>query len=100
MKLLTLTVVLLTICHLEGALVRREAEEAPGEGLFTEYFQKLANIGKEVVENVKAPEVKSQVQAYFEKSQEQVIPLARKALKHTMTFFSSLVEQGKQAASQ
>ncbi|XP_020827748.1 apolipoprotein A-II [Phascolarctos cinereus] len=98
MKLLALTVLILTICHLEGALVRRQAEEPLTENVFSQYFQKLTDVIKEISDKVKAPEVHSQVQAYFEKSQEQVVPLAKKAFTDTMTFFSSLVESGKKAA--
>ncbi|XP_072500113.1 apolipoprotein A-II isoform X2 [Notamacropus eugenii] len=101
MKLLTVTVLILTICHMEGALVRRQAEESEVfKNVFYEYFQKLTDFTKNLAANVKTPEVKSQVQAYLEKSQEQVMPLARKALTDTMTFFSSLVETGKKAACQ
>ncbi|XP_036621958.1 apolipoprotein A-II [Trichosurus vulpecula] len=100
MKLLTVTVLILTICHLEGALVRRQAEQPRAVGILSEYYQKLADFGKDLVEKAKTPEVQSQVQAYFEKSQEQVIPLAKKAFTDTMTFFSSLVEAGKKATSQ
>ncbi|XP_074165327.1 apolipoprotein A-II [Sminthopsis crassicaudata] len=100
MKLLTLTVLLLTICSLEGALVRRQATEPEVTDFFTQYIRKLADIGKDVAEKVQVPEVQSQVQAYLEKSHEQVIPLAKKALTDTITFFSSLVESGKKAADQ
>ncbi|XP_074044254.1 apolipoprotein A-II [Macrotis lagotis] len=97
MKLLTLTVLLLSICYLEGALVRRQTEDT--ENIFYQYLQKIADVGKGVVEKVQAPEVQSQVKAYFEKSQEQMIPLAKKAFTDTMSFFSSLVESGKKTAS-
>ncbi|XP_068952650.1 apolipoprotein A-II [Petaurus breviceps papuanus] len=100
MKLLTVTMLILTICQLEGALVRREAEEAAAASLFSQYFQRLDDFRKDLVEKATVPEVQSQVQAYFEKSQEQVIPLAKKAFTDMMTFFSSLVESGKKAASQ
>ncbi|XP_007485040.1 apolipoprotein A-II [Monodelphis domestica] len=99
MKLLALTVLLLTICSLEGALVRREAQDQGVQSIFSQYFQKLTDIGKDLAEKVKAPEVQTQVQQYFKKSQDQVIPLAQKALTDTMSFFSSLVEAGKKDAS-
>ncbi|XP_027710598.1 apolipoprotein A-II [Vombatus ursinus] len=98
MKLLALTVLILTICHLEGALVRRQAEESLTANILSWSFQKLTDIGKHITEKLKAPEMQSQVQAYFEKSQEQVTPLAKKAFTETMTFFSSLVESGRKAA--
>uniref|UniRef100_F6YQ34 Apolipoprotein A-II n=1 Tax=Monodelphis domestica TaxID=13616 RepID=F6YQ34_MONDO len=81
MKLLALTVLLLTICSLEGALVRREAQDQGVQSIFSQYFQKLTDIGKDLAEKVKAPEVQTQVQQYFK------------------NFFSSLVEAGKKDAS-
>ncbi|XP_004613952.1 apolipoprotein A-II [Sorex araneus] len=100
MKLFTAAVLLLTVCSLEGAVVRRQAEQAPLEGLVAQYLQSMASYGKELVERAGAPELPNQARAYWEKTQEQLVPLVEKARTDLLNLFSSLLDRKPQPAAQ
>ncbi|XP_028715918.1 apolipoprotein A-II [Peromyscus leucopus] len=100
MKLLAMVALLVTICSLEGALVRRQAEE-PGQPdmttMVSQYFQAMADYGKDLMEKAKASEIQTQARTYFENTHKQLTPLVKTAGAELMSFFSKWMNPEKAA---
>ncbi|XP_052592584.1 apolipoprotein A-II [Peromyscus californicus insignis] len=100
MKLLAMVALLVTICSLEGALVRRQAEE-PGQPdmptMFSQYFKAMADYGKDLMEKAKSSEIQTQVRSYFEETEKQLTPLVKTAGTDLMNFLSKWMNLEKAA---
>ncbi|XP_025050470.1 apolipoprotein A-II-like [Alligator sinensis] len=103
MKVLAMAMLLLCLSHLEGAVVRREAE-APAPNLlelYTHYIQRLSDVlTKELPEKMKAEEIKTQAKVYLEQANEQFAPIAKQLHNNLVELFTQLVETGKKATEQ
>ncbi|KAG6922620.1 apolipoprotein A2 [Chelydra serpentina] len=103
MKVLVLAMVLLCVCSLEGAVVKRDTE-TPSSSLsdvFSQYFQTVSEyLSKQLPEKVKAEEIKTKTKAYLEQANEQFLPIAKQLHTEFMDFLTQMVETGKKAVQQ
>ncbi|KAM6106596.1 apolipoprotein A-II [Pterocles gutturalis] len=95
---------LLCACGLQAALVRRQApsEEAapppppPAEDFFARHFQSLSDfVTKDLPQRLQAEELRSQAEAYLDRANKQLAPLAHELRSNVLGLFSSLLELGK-----
>ncbi|KAF6073909.1 apolipoprotein A2 [Phyllostomus discolor] len=100
MKLLALTALLLTVCSLEGALVRRQAEESSVPSLFSQYFQTMTEYGKELAGKVSGQQLQAQARGYLEETQKSLEPLVDKAQSDLMRLLDYFVTFAAQADAQ
>ncbi len=67
MKLLALTVLLVTVCSLEGGpLVRRHTEESGLWGMFSDSFRVVTNYTKGIIENTSSGNLPHGAENFFE----------------------------------
>uniref|UniRef100_A0A8C0JCM3 Apolipoprotein A-II n=1 Tax=Chelonoidis abingdonii TaxID=106734 RepID=A0A8C0JCM3_CHEAB len=103
MKVLVLAVVLLCVCSLEGAVVKRNAETPSLSDVFTQYFQTVSEyLSKHLPEKAKTEELKTQAKygAYLEQANEQLSPLVKQLHTELVELITKLVETRKKAAQQ
>ncbi|KAM6395253.1 apolipoprotein A-II [Rhynochetos jubatus] len=101
MKVLVASLVLLCACGLRAALVKRETppgETPPAdpEDFFARHFQPLSDfVTKDLPQRLKADELRVQAEAYLDRANKQLAPLAQELRSNFLGFFSSLLELGK-----
>ncbi|XP_063173066.1 apolipoprotein A-II [Candoia aspera] len=107
MKVFVLTVLLISICCLEGALVKREAEEEPTPAevppqltaQFTEFIQRLKQQGQEFTSLIKnkfgqeqMEEMKKQANTFLQQMQSRITPLTEQMTQNMARLFSIFTE--------
>ncbi|XP_067425579.1 apolipoprotein A-II [Emydura macquarii macquarii] len=102
MKVLVLAAVLLCVCSLEGALVKRDAETPSSSfsDVVSQYVQTASEYLQQLPEKMKAEEIKAQARAYLEQANEQLSPIAKRLHTEFMDLLNQLVESGKKAVAQ
>ncbi|KAM9251954.1 apolipoprotein A-II [Cariama cristata] len=101
MKVLVAALLLLCACCLQAALVRREApveEAAPPavDEFFTRHIQSFSDfMTKDLPQKLQAEELRSQAEAYLDRANKQLAPLAQELRSNILGFFSSLLELNK-----
>ncbi|XP_014817378.1 PREDICTED: apolipoprotein A-II-like [Calidris pugnax] len=100
MKVLVAALVLLCAGSLQAAMVRREAEEAapepPVDDFFTRHFQSFSDfMTKDLPQKLQAQELRSQAEAYLDRANKQLTPLAQELKSNIVGLFSSLLDFGK-----
>ncbi|XP_006115258.1 apolipoprotein A-II [Pelodiscus sinensis] len=103
MKVLVLAVVLLCAYHLEGAVVKREAQEASPTltEVLSQYYQTVTEyMRKQLPEKEKMEEIKNQAKTYLDQANEQLAPIAKRMHTEFMELINQLIETGKKAAKQ
>ncbi|XP_056178108.1 apolipoprotein A-II-like [Falco biarmicus] len=101
MKVLVAALVLLCACHLQAALVRRETpdeEAVPAaiDDFFSRYFLSLSSfMTKDLPQKLQAEELHSQAEAYLDRANKQLAPLAQKLQSNVLSLFLPLLDLGK-----
>ncbi|XP_028565848.1 apolipoprotein A-II [Podarcis muralis] len=97
MKVFALAILLVSVCCMEGTVVRRQAEQAPAPASdvvqqVQSYLNSLSDyFKKELVPQEKIEEFKAQTMAYVQRAQEHVTPMAEQLRDQATEFFSSLL---------
>ncbi|KAM6112591.1 apolipoprotein A-II [Phoenicopterus ruber ruber] len=101
MKVLAAALLLLCACRLQAALVRRDAPEeeaAPPavDDFFTRHFQSFSDfMTKDLPQKLQTEQLRSQAEAYLDRANKQLAPLAQELRSNIASFFNSLLELGK-----
>ncbi|XP_063213353.1 apolipoprotein A-II-like [Chroicocephalus ridibundus] len=101
MKVLAAALVLLCAGCLQAAMVRRQAPEEepvppPVDDFFTRHFQSFSDfVTKDLPQRLQAQELRSQAEAYLDRANKQLTPLAQELRTNVVGFFSSLLDLGK-----
>ncbi|KAM6190219.1 apolipoprotein A-II [Sarcoramphus papa] len=107
MKVLSATLLLLLCaCRLRAAVVRRDApveEAAPPavDDFFTRHFQPFSDfVTKDLPQKLHAEELRSQAEAYLDRANKQLAPLAQELQSNVLSFYTFLLEltKGKEQA--
>ncbi|XP_074785339.1 apolipoprotein A-II [Athene noctua] len=106
MKLLAAALLLPLLCagRLQAAVVRREAAEtipaAPEaepdvNDYISRYFPLFSVFTKDLPQRLQAEELRSQAEAYFDRANKQLAPLAQELRSNIVNLFSSVLDLGK-----
>ncbi|XP_003229081.1 apolipoprotein A-II [Anolis carolinensis] len=102
MKVLVLALLLVSVCCLEGAFVKREAEgesQAPAQEV-SHYLETLSQFfPHEVFSEEKIGQFKTQAQSLAQQAQESLKPLADQMRESFSQFFAALGDSVKKATS-
>ncbi|XP_034955296.1 apolipoprotein A-II [Zootoca vivipara] len=97
MKVFALAILLVSVCCMEGTVVRREAEQAPAPSSeIVQQMQSYIASLKELVPQEKIEEFKAQTMAYVQQAQQHVTPAVEQFREHATQFFSSLLSTFQQ----
>ncbi|GAB0201141.1 apolipoprotein A-II-like [Grus americana] len=101
MKVLVAALLLLCACCLQAALVRRgipddEATPLGTDDFFTQHFQSFSDfVTKDLPQKLQTEKLRSQAEAYLDRANKQLAPLAQELQSNFYNFFSSLVDMVK-----
>ncbi|XP_030329930.1 apolipoprotein A-II-like [Strigops habroptila] len=94
-------VLLLVLGPIQAARSRREppaeaAAEGPAEDFFSRHLQTFSDfMTKDLPQRLQVEEMRSQAEAYLERANKQLMPLAQELRSNVLGLFSSLLDLGK-----
>ncbi|XP_061300162.1 apolipoprotein A-II-like [Pezoporus flaviventris] len=92
---------LLVLGPVQAALSRREAPaegapEVPAEDFFSRHLQSFSDfMTKDLPQRLQVEEMRSQAEAYLDRANKQLTPLAQELRSNVLGLFSSLLDLGK-----